>query len=55
MSLKKSIRKLIAGFAATMILNSNCYMFGIGMSKVIAQDIKEPNINLNVEYAVCSV
>lgn len=49
MSLKKSIRKLIAGFAATMILNSNCYMFGIGMSKVIAQDIKEPNINLNVE------
>ena len=49
MSLKKSIRKLIAVFVAMLMLNSNCYMFGLGLSRVIAQDIKEPSINLSLE------
>lgn len=49
MSLKKSIRKLTALMVAMLIVHSNCYMFGVGLSKVIAQDIKEPNINLSLE------
>ena len=49
MSLKKSIRKLTAITAAMLIIHSNCYMFGLSLSKVIAQDIKEPNVNLSLE------
>lgn len=49
MSLKKSIRKLIAAFVAMLMLHSNFYMFGLGLSKVIAQDIKEPSIILSLE------
>ena len=49
MSLKKSIRKLMAVFVAMLMLHSNCYMFGLGLTKVIAQDIKEPSINLSLE------
>lgn len=49
MSLKKSVRKLTALLVAMLIVHSNCYMFGIGLSKVIAQDVKEPNVKLSLE------
>ena len=49
MSLKNFMGKSTALFAAMLVIHSNCYMFGLGLSKVIAQDIKEPNINLNLE------
>lgn len=48
MSLKKSIRKSIAALVAILLVNSNCYLCGIGLSKVIAQDVKEPDIKLNL-------
>ena len=48
MSLKKSIRKSIAALVAILLVNSNCYLCGIGLSKVIAQDVKEPDIKLNI-------
>lgn len=49
MSLKNFIRKLVTILVAMLILHSNCYMFGLGLSKVIAQDIKEPDIRLSLE------
>lgn len=48
MSLKNILRKSIAALVAILLINSNCYLCGIGLSKAIAQDIKEPDIKLNV-------
>ena len=49
MGLKKTMKKTIAAFIAISLLYSNCYLCGMGLSRVIAQDIKEPNLNLNLE------
>ena len=49
MSLEKIIKKSVAAFVAISLLYSNSYLCGLGMLEVIAQDVKEPNINLNIQ------
>ena len=51
MSLKNSIKKSVASFIAISLVYSNCYLCGLGLTRVIAQDIKEPSIELNLENA----
>lgn len=49
MSLKNSFKKSIALFVATSLVYSNCYLCGIGLSKVFAQSVKSPEIIMNIE------
>lgn len=49
MSLKKYLKKSIAAFMALSLISGNCYLCGIGLSEVIAQDIKQPDLELNLE------
>lgn len=49
MSLKKSLKKSIAAFMALSIISSNCYLCGVGISDVIAEEIKEPDMIISLE------
>lgn len=49
MSLKKSLKKSIAAFMAASIISSNCYLCGIGISEVIAEEVKKPNVAISLE------
>lgn len=49
MNLKKSLKKSIAAFIATSIISSNCYLCGLGISEVIAENLKTPNLAISLE------
>ena len=49
MNLKKFIFKTVAVFAVVSLLVGNCSLFGIGLSKVIAENLKAPEIEINLE------
>ena len=49
MNLKKIVSKSIASFMATTILFGNFSMCGIGISKVIAENLAAPEIEIQIE------
>ena len=49
MSLKESIKKSIAAFMAVSLISSNCYLCGLGLRNVIAEEAKEPDIVMNMQ------
>lgn len=49
MNLKKSLKKSVAAFITMSIISSNCYLCGLGLSKVIAEELKAPDLAISLD------